>query len=134
MEPYWRTGGNESWTLSERAYEGSYSTMSPNLEEVSATQLRSSVAMLTICDGFEGGELSFQVIASVLPPHDTFVIYVDGVPAAQIVDANQWTHVGLAIGEGKHAVHFYYEYNPLGLEVLPPSPPQREGTWACVCL
>lgn len=65
--------------------------------------------------------------ASIQPPLDIFIIYVDGLAAAQLVDVNEWTPLALVLGPGPYTIDFSYQYNPFDLDVLPPSPPTRDG-------
>ena len=78
----WRTGGNGVWTIdTENVDEGTYSIKSPDLQSTQTAGI--SNATLTL-DNFEGGLVRARVLASVAPPIDVFIIYVDGVSAAQV--------------------------------------------------
>ncbi len=79
-----------------------------------------SNATLEVCGDFEGGPLVFNVRASVLPPQDLFIVYVDGVAAAQLADVNEFDELGLELGPGPHIVDFSYQYNIFSLD--PDSP------------
>lgn len=124
--PPWTTGGDGVWALDETdAFEGTYSIKSPNLDG-SPTPVTSN-ATLTLCQDFTGGVLKVQVKASVLPPSDIFIIYINGESAAQLVDVQEWTEVTLGIPPGPQIIDFSYRYNFFGADPLPPSPPTRLG-------
>ncbi len=124
--PPWRTAGDGVWTLTdEKAFSGTTSIRSPVL--VDATLKSISNTTLQICDDFLGGVMRLQAYASVAPPLDLFIVYVDGVAAAQLVEVNEWTSVALGLEPGSHRIDFSYQYNPFDVESLPPSPPTREG-------
>ena len=79
----WRTGGNGVWTIdTENVDEGMYSIKSPDLQSTQTAGV--SNATLTLENNFEGGLVRARVLASVAPPIDVFIIYVDGVSAAQV--------------------------------------------------
>ena len=86
-----------------------------------------SNSTIQICDEFPGGLLRFQVIASVQPPHDIFILYIDGESVAQLVDVNEWIPLAVGLDAGEHRIDFSYQYNPFSVADLPPSPPTREG-------
>ena len=70
------------WTIdTENVDEGTYSIKSPDLQSTQTAGI--SNATLTL-DNFEGGLVRARVLASVAPPIDVFIIYVDGVSAAQV--------------------------------------------------
>ena len=71
--------------------------------------------------------MSLGVRASVLPPTDVFVIFVDGVGVSQLVDVNEWTQAVVDVPPGSHVIDFSYQYNMFNVDPLPPSPPNREG-------
>jgi len=111
------------WSIStDKSYEGTSSLRSPTVR-VSST----SNATLQLCDDFLGGVLKLQAYASVQPPTDLFIIYVDGEAAAQLVDVNEWTELDLGLEPGSHLIEFSYQYNPFDVAELPPIPPTREG-------
>lgn len=121
----WSTGGAGTWSVStQNAYHGTTSIKSPDLDGAGVSSI--SNVTLEICDGFIGGILRFQAIASVMPPRDDFMIYIDGVSAAQLVDVHEWTGVELSLDAGPHRVDFSYQYNTSQLD-QPPSTPQRQG-------
>jgi len=121
----WSTDGDGDWALTtERAFDGATSLKSPALN---GSQLISNATLRT-CDDFEGGILRLQVMASVQPPNDMFVVSIDGVQAAQLVGVWDWTPVELGISPGQHRVDFTYQYNMFNLDQFPPNgPPEREG-------
>lgn len=127
----WSTVGSDGvWDVStEKVYDindsGITSLRSPDLEGTPIPSV--SNVTLEICDDFLGGVMRLQAYASVNPPHDIFIIYVDGAPAAQLVDVNEWTPVALGLEPGPHLIDFSYQYNVFGAGVLPPSPVAREG-------
>lgn len=125
--PPWSTGGAGNWTLSsENAFNGTTSIKSPNLDG----SLVSSISNVTldICDGFVGGSLQFDFIASVVPPHDTFIVYVDGANVLELSDVHEWTEAPeLRLNAGPHRVDFSYQYNPFELSQMPTSEAQRKG-------
>ena len=130
--PPWRTAGDGVWALTdEKAYSGTNSIRSPILESEDVTSKLVSNTTLQICDDFLGGVMRLQAYASVQPPRDLFIIYVDGVAAAQLVDVNEWTPVALGLEPGSHRIDFSYQFNPFDVESLPPSPPTREGKFGC---
>jgi len=87
-----------------------------------------SNATLTLCDDFPGGLLRAQVIASVTPPRDVFIVYVDGEAETQVVNLNDWApRVEIELEPGSHRVDFSYQYNPFRVDPLPLSPATREG-------
>ena len=121
----WSTDGDGVWALStDKAFDGSNSLKSPNFE--GATIKSVSNATLQICDDFTGGLLNFNAYASVQPPHDIFIVYVDGISAAQFVDKNDWEPSSLQLLPGPHVVEFSYQYNLSGGS-LPENPSLREG-------
>eukprot|EP00571_Detonula_confervacea_P009171 CAMPEP_0172318502 /NCGR_PEP_ID=MMETSP1058-20130122/35080_1 /TAXON_ID=83371 /ORGANISM="Detonula confervacea, Strain CCMP 353" /LENGTH=118 /DNA_ID=CAMNT_0013033351 /DNA_START=105 /DNA_END=458 /DNA_ORIENTATION=+ len=67
------------------------------------------------------------VLASVLPPSDVFVIFVDGVKEKEMIDVNEWQEITVDIPAGRHVIDFSYQYNLYNVDPLPPSPPNREG-------
>lgn len=71
--------------------------------------------------------MTFSHLASVLPPSDVFVIYVDGTSVQEIIDVNDWSEHKLDIPAGSHTVDFSYEYNIFDISAMPPSPPTRRG-------
>lgn len=83
-----------------------------------------SNATLEVCPDFEGGPLVFNVRASVLPPQDLFIVYVDGVAAAQLADVNEFDELGLELEPGPHIVDFSYQYNIFSLD---PDSPELEN-------
>jgi len=88
----WSTGGDGKWAIdSTSSHTGKYSIRSPNFD--GSPVLRISNATLTVCDDYEGGPLTFQVLANVLPPRDNFIVYVDGEEAAKITDVKEFTEV-----------------------------------------
>ncbi|KAL7468613.1 hypothetical protein ACHAXS_008865 [Conticribra weissflogii] len=124
--PPWTTGGDGEWFIdTAQAFEGTYSIRSPDLEG-STTAVYSNATIVT-CDNFVGGVLSAQVLASVLPPSDLFIIYIDGNSAAQLVDVQEFTEVTLGIPPGVHVIDFSYRYNFFNTDPLPPAPPERLG-------
>jgi hypothetical protein len=67
---------------------------------------------------------------SVQPPADIFVVYIDGVDAAQLADNGEFSDVALAVSPGAHTIDLSYQYNPFSISDLPESPPTRLGaTW-----
>jgi len=124
--PPWTTGGDGEWFIdTAQAFEGTYSIRSPDLEG-SPTAVYSNATIVT-CESFPGGVLSAQVLASVLPPSDLFIIYIDGDSAAQLVDVQEFTEVTLGIPPGVHVIDFSYRYNFFNTDPLPPAPPERLG-------
>jgi len=123
--PPWSTSGTWS-TTTDKFFEGAISLRSPPLEDIGTTSSISN-ATLQICDDFLGGVLRLQAYASVQPPRDIFIVFVDGEVAAQLVDVNEWTELALGLEPGPHVIDFSYQYNPFDVAVLPPSPPTREG-------
>mmetsp|Transcript_9622 Transcript_9622/g.21698 ORF Transcript_9622/g.21698 Transcript_9622/m.21698 type:complete len:825 (+) Transcript_9622:721-3195(+) len=127
----WSTAGADGvWAVStEKAYDvndsGITSLRSPNLDGTTIPSV--SNATLEICNDFLGGVLRLQVYPSVIPPRDIFIIYIDGEPAAQLVDVHEWTPVALGLQPGPHRIDFSYQYNSFGIDPLPPSPVTREG-------
>ena len=101
----------------EKAYNGTTSLKSPFFEGSVAPAI--SNATLEICDSFTKGVLRFWVVASVMPPNDIFVVYIDGEAAAQIVDIHDWTEIELSLEDGPHKVEFSYQYNIFGVTPLP---------------
>lgn len=83
-----------------------------------------SNATLEVCPDFEGGPLVFNVRASVLPPQDLFIVYVDGVAAAQLADVNEFDELRLELEPGPHIVDFSYQYNIFSLD---PDSPELEN-------
>ena len=132
--PPWSTGGDGDWALStEQAFNGTTSLKSPDLDGSQVTSV--SNATLQICDDFLGGVLRLQVIASVLPPNDIFIIYVDGESEKQLVNMHEWKNVTLELEPGPHRVDFSYQYNTFGLETMPPSSSEeRLGEFCAVFL
>jgi len=128
-KPPWTTGGDGEWTIDDSSsYTGKYSIRSPNFDGSPVLQI--SNATLTVCDDYAGGPLIFRVIASVLPPQDNFIVYVDGTVAAQITDVREWTEVKLELSSGAHKIDFSYRYNLFNLDPLPPAPPTiLGGVW-----
>jgi len=123
--PPWSTGGAGNWALStDKAYTGTTSIKSPDFNGAGSSI---SNVTLEICDNFIGGSLHFWVLASVVPPHDIFMVYIDGEAAAQLVDINEWAEIDLQLEAGAHKVDFSYQYNMFQLDALPLSPPQRQG-------
>ncbi len=49
-----------------------------------------------------------QVYASVEPPRDIFLIYIDGVEAAQMESVNEWQTLELGLKAGPHRIDFSY--------------------------
>ncbi len=68
-----------------------------------------SNATLEVCDDFLGGVLRMQVYASVEPPRDTFIIYIDGDEAAQLESVNEWQTLELGLTSGQHRIDFSYQ-------------------------
>mmetsp|Transcript_14522 Transcript_14522/g.23582 ORF Transcript_14522/g.23582 Transcript_14522/m.23582 type:complete len:117 (+) Transcript_14522:3-353(+) len=101
------------------------SIKSPYLEDSEGPAI--SNATLVTCDFFPGGILQFKTIASVLPPHDIFIVYIDGEEAAQLVNVNEWTEPTLGLSPGAHRIDFSYQYNTFGVSPLPPNPATRLG-------
>lgn len=64
---------------------------------------------------------------SVAPPIDVFIIFIDGVSAVQLTEANDFTDVVFAVEAGRHVIDFSYQYNIFGTDPLPPSPDTRLG-------
>lgn len=128
-KPPWTTGGDGEWTIDDSSSQtGKYSIRSPNFDGSPVLQI--SNATLTVCDDYAGGPLIFRVIASVLPPQDNFIVYVDGTVAAQITDVREWTEVKLELSSGAHRIDFSYRYNLFNLDPLPPAPPTiLGGVW-----
>lgn len=58
-----------------------------------------------------------------------FVIYVDGVSAVQLTDAQEFTDVVFSVEAGRHTIDFSYQYNIFGVDPLPPPPDDRLGMW-----
>mmetsp|Transcript_28474 Transcript_28474/g.57297 ORF Transcript_28474/g.57297 Transcript_28474/m.57297 type:complete len:567 (+) Transcript_28474:69-1769(+) len=123
IEP-WTTGGDGVWAIDSTsdAYTGTYSIKSPNFDGEPTKQI--SNATLEICDDFEGGPLVFYARASVLPPQDVFIVYIDGVVAAQLVDVQTFEEVRLELKPGAHTVDFSYQYNIFNLD---PDSPEFEN-------
>jgi hypothetical protein len=124
----WTTGGDGVWTIDDaNSQEGTYAIKSPNLEGSSTVSI--SNATLTICSDFAGGTLSFNVLAPVLPPHDFFIWYVDGVEVSRLANALEWRSIPIPLTPGAHIVDFQYQYNPNSVPDLSsiPFPPDRQG-------
>jgi hypothetical protein len=124
----WTTGGDGVWTIDDaNSQEGTYAIKSPNLEGSPTVAI--SNATLTICDDFAGGTLSFNVLAPVLPPHDFFIWYVDGVEVSRLANALEWRSIPIPLTAGAHIVDFQYQYNPNSVPDLSsiPFPPDRQG-------
>jgi len=51
-----------------------------------------------------------MVYASVEPPRDIFIIYIDGVEAAELVGVNEWQTLELGLTSGAHTIDFSYQY------------------------
>eukprot|EP00804_Cyclotella_cryptica_P018209 CCRYP_005958-RC/>CCRYP_005958-RC protein AED:0.26 eAED:0.26 QI:1702/1/1/1/0.86/0.89/38/579/1095 len=124
----WRTGGNGVWAIDSSKVDGGiYSIKSPDLASTNIPGPLVSNATLTLADDFTGGLLSARVLASVAPPIDVFVIYVDGVSAAQLTDSQEFNDVVFSVEPGGHTIDFSYQYNIFGVDPLPPSPENRLG-------
>lgn len=122
----WTTGGDGKWAIdSTSSHTGKYSIKSPNFND--SPVLQTSNATLTVCDDFAGGPLTFRVLSSVLPPQDSFVVYVDGIGAARLTDVQKFTEVNLELSPGSHRVDFSYQYNLFNLDPVPPVPPTILG-------
>ncbi len=124
----WTTGGDGVWTIDDaNSQEGTYAIKSPNLEGSPTVSI--SNATLTICSDFAGGTLSFNVLAPVLPPHDFFIWYVDGVEVSRLANALEWRSIPIPLTPGAHIVDFQYQYNPNSVPDLSsiPFPPDRQG-------
>ncbi|KAL7487936.1 hypothetical protein ACHAW6_013516 [Cyclotella cf. meneghiniana] len=124
----WRTGGNGAWAIdSTKVDNGLYSIKSPDLASTNIPGPLVSNATLTLAADFGGGLVSARVLASVAPPIDVFVIYVDGVSAAQLTDSQEFSDVIFSLEPGPHRIDFSYQYNIFGVDPLPPSPENRLG-------
>ena len=55
------------------------------------------------------------------------IVFVDGVSAVQLTEADEFTDVVFAVGAGRHVIDFSYQYNIFGTNPLPPSPDTRLG-------
>ena len=66
---------------------------------------------------------------SVAPPIDVFVIYVDGVSAVQLTEAQEFTDVVFDVQPGLHTIDFSYQYNIFGGidEVYEKEPPRKSA-------
>lgn len=105
----WSTSGNSVWAITtEKASNGSSSLRSPKL--VGSSTPVTSNATLQVCDDFLGGVLRTMVYASVEPPRDIFIIYIDGVEAAELVGVNEWQTLELGLTSGAHTIDFSYQY------------------------
>ncbi|EJK46032.1 hypothetical protein THAOC_35327 [Thalassiosira oceanica] len=122
----WSTSGDGNWTIDEGdTYQGLYSIKSPDFN--GSPSKRTSRATFSTCEDFKGGTLTFSHLASVLPPSDVFVIYIDGTSVQHVIDVNDWSKYELKIPAGSHTVDFSYEYNIFNISAMPPSPPTRRG-------
>ena len=122
----WSTSGDGNWTIDEGdTYQGLYAIKSPDFN--GSPTKKTSRATFSTCADFKGGALTFSYLASVLPPSDVFIIYVDGTSVEHIIEANDWREYKLKIPSGNHTVDFSYEYNIFDIIAMPPSPPTRRG-------
>ena len=105
----WGTSENSGWSISiEKASNGTSSLRSPLL--VGSPTSTTSNATLKVCSDFLGGVLRTQVYASVEPPRDIFIIYIDGEEAAQLESVNEWQTLELGLTAGQHRIDFSYQY------------------------
>ncbi|KAL7442907.1 hypothetical protein ACHAXH_009021, partial [Discostella pseudostelligera] len=105
----WSRSGSSFWAITtEKASDGTTSLGSPKL--VGSSTPVTSNATLQVCDDFLGGVLRTMVYASVEPPRDIFIIYIDGVEAAELVSVNEWQTLELGLTSGAHTIDFSYQY------------------------
>ena len=135
VSPWSTTGeGDNLWSLTDdKAYSGITSLRSPLLEGGKAE----SNATLQVCDtDLDGGylrQLQFQVIASVQPPLDIFIVSIDGETAAALVNVSEWRKIALALEPGPHTIDFSYQFNLVGDDLDNyTSPTEREGEYEIV--
>ena len=122
----WATGGDigGAWFATEMQSNGVI--RSPALYGPTSTY---SNATLYISDGFGGGVVTFDILASVFQPHDRFNLCVDGVCDLDYISGNQWVNRALGVGAGSHRIDFMYDWNPFTVPVisLPDRVPGVEG-------
>lgn len=127
----WSVSGEDGvWSVTtDKSFDGTTSLKSPTLEGSGAVSSTSNATLIICKENFPGGVMRLQAYASVQPPTDIFIVYIDGEAAAQLVDVNEWTELALGLEPGPHVVNFSYQYNPFEVADLPPSPPTREGKY-----
>jgi hypothetical protein len=114
--PRWKTKGDGVWAIdSSSAHTGQYSIKSPNFDGEPTKQISNATLEICVPEG-QAGPLTFYAKASVLPPQDVFIVYVDGVLAAQLVDVQTFEQVRLELEPGDHRVDFSYQYNIFNLD------------------
>ena len=113
----WSISGEDGvWSVAtDKSFDGTTSLKSPTLEGRGVISSTSN-ATLIICDDFLGGVMRLQAYASVGPPMDIFIIYVDGETVSQLVGVNEWEELAIQLQPGPHVVNFSYQYNPFELE------------------
>jgi len=124
----WDIGTTDPWRLSNTfSYEGSKSLQSGiNLAryDLAGGEPVFSNATLTTPKKFEGGVLSFMILAGQLElPNEAFFVSVDGEvelpPSLTNGNPDGWVEYSVAVPEGKHKVTWSHVYNPFGMKSLP---------------
>ena len=103
-EPEWTTTGEAPWELTtERVAGGVYSIRSPDLSNDEITSLTSNVT-LDVGPEWEGGILTFSVLAGVKMPIDNCSYYVDGVVRGNLADMTEFRTREIRLSPGPHAI------------------------------
>lgn len=121
----WSFSGEGIWAMSsDESFSGQFSLKSPNVTMPAFNT--TSFATLHVCEDFLGGKFTFQVYASVQPPHDIFHLYIDGSRVVNMVNTNGWVEIVNGLPPGNHTIDFRYEYNIFSLDEQD-LPPRAEG-------
>ena len=124
-DPGWTTVGSngQTWTLTkEQAKSGVYSIRSPDMSSPDYAKEQSNATLITDSD-WPAGTMHLSVLSSTQIPFDDVLYYVDDVMRGQLNNMKDWTEVEIELPPGGHEITFVYNYNPVGIDALPPTPP-----------
>ena len=117
----WLTDPNNPWALSRvRVHDGEYSIKSPDLANDLLTPAQSYVTLVTN-PSWPAGSVVMWVYVSTEMPFDRVDLYVDGNKREELQATRDWQELRVQLSPGPHTVELRYLYNPVNLQVLPPS-------------
>ena len=124
-DPGWTTVGSngQTWMLTkEQAKSGVYSIRSPDMSNPDYAQGQSNATFVTN-PNWPAGTMYLSALSSTQIPFDDVVYLVDNIMRGQLNNMQDWMDVEIQLSPGGHEITFVYNYNPVGIDALPPKPP-----------